>query len=625
MKLIRSIILMLLIALSCSKNDNPSLPEESNEAVAVKLQFPLNNSECTTGVDQGADRILVGFQWAIAENDLYELVVENLSTNQISRTNTSNNSAEVQLEKNTPYQWYVVSSVSTSNSKIESERWKFYVAGQGISNYAPFPADLISPEEGANYSEDVQQLILEWQSSDIDDESISYDVFVGSENPPVEMVASDLVEPTFEFSTQLIGQKYWQIVTRDASGNSSYSKVGAFGIGDETGFISFEIQENGTTYSAVFEPESKEIRIQLGNFQYEKLAPQIVMKEGYSVNPASGEMFNFHDDLFYIVTDPKGNETRYDVIIESGQHEVESFKVQQGNEIYHGIINSETATITIEMGNFDYTNVTPIIELSNRATVEVSEVAPMDLTTPATFTVVSEIGTSKEFTVRAPIGMSRLISYFRNPGFEFSDAGWEDIGYKVFAGSTQYIYATNVQDRGQVTIELVNSSGNTFPLNNFRSSYFHQHSLETSSSTNSFNTVIPTDLPAGIYTLMIIEGSRIKTYPQQMEVINDDRVIRINSINKTDFVRGDTLVMTGVNLRKEFMVKTDGEFHTFNEYVYDLELNQDSTELRLPISNNTYNRLKSWGGTNEKPLAIQRSIEGYDYKLNSNVIYFNVN
>jgi len=171
----------------------------------------------------------------------------------------------------------------------------------------------------------------------------------------------------------------------------------------------------------------------------------------------------------------------------------------------------------------------------------------------------------------------------------------------------------------------VNTNGEKFNFPITEHFYHHYHSFETSQSQNSLTTVIPDDLPSGSYSITISEGTRTTFYPHRFEVINDHRIIRITEINGTDFTRGDTLIIRGVNLRKEFMVKTNGEHHTFNEYVYDLELNQDSTEIRLPFSTNTYNRLKSWTGNNEKPLAIQGTIDGYPNVLNSNIVYFNVN
>lgn len=624
MKYAKYVVWLFLIVLACSKNDDKPEPEDKVDPIAVRLEFPLKNSECTAGIDQNTDKTLVEFRWATAENDSYELILENLSTNQVSRTKTSNHSVEILLDKNTPYEWYVISSLANSQEEVESERWKFYAAGEGVSNYAPFPADLLSPEGGSGFDTGTQQLKLEWQSSDIDDVSITYDVLVGTENPPIQVVASDLTQSSFDISVSTGSAMFWRIAAKDENGNVSYSKVRDFTIGRVSSISSFTVTQDGEDYTAEVDEDQKVIRIQLGNFDYKKLSPEISLKEGYSISPKSGEVLNFHDALFYTIIDAQGNETIYDVIVDSGQHEVLSFRVNNGNETYIGVVDSESATISIQMGNFDYSDVTPEIEISNEASIELTQVSGMDLKSPATFTITSEIGTTKEFTVKTEIGMSQFRSYFRNPGFEFSDTD-ENLVYKLFAGSTQTITAFNVQDHQNVSFELINTNGEVFSLPFSRENYYHQHSFETSSSRNYFTTVVPSDLPAGSYGVKISEGLRSKTYPQRFDVINDSRVIRITEINKTDFSRGDTLIMKGVNLRRKFAVASNANMYLFDERSRDLSINADGTEMQLIFGTNTYGNLKSWTGNNEKPLAIQTEIDGYPHQLNSNIIYFNVN
>ena len=628
MKHIRYVVFLLMITMACSKSDDKSEPEPKPEVtidpVAVALKFPFNNSECIEGVGKNANKNLVQLQWSASENDSYELVLENLSTNEIINVKTREHMIEVLLDQNTPYQWYVVSRMATSNKIAESERWKFYTSGEGISNYAPFPAELLSPEINMAFPIPNELVLFQWQSTDVDDDTILYDIYMGPENPPVEKIASDLTEPTFEILPETAGEWYWRVVAHDTKGNSSKSKVGNFVYGQESGIVSFEINENNEQYSADIDVTEKTIHLTLGNFNYEKLAPEIILKEGYSINPGNGDTFNFHDDLFYVVTDPRGNETVYTVVVESGQHEVRTFMVHNGNETYFGEVDQENATVIIQMGNFDYGAITPEIEVSDNANLEVSQVTQMNLKAPATFTVTSEIGTTKEYTVKTPIEMSRIYGYFRNGGFLFSDVE-VDTGYKMFAGSTQYMTATNIQDRENFLLELIDEDGNSFPAEIFSSRYSHQHSYENSGSSNSLAVIIPPDLPGGYYSFKISEGNRSKSYPHRFEVVNDERVIRITEINKTDFSRGDTLIMKGVNLRNEFAVKSNGNIYVFNNHWRDITINEERTEMQLIFSTNVYGNLKSWGESNEKPLAIQTTLEGYSEHVNSNVIYFNVN
>ena len=86
------IFLVLSILLACSKGDSSPEPMESKDPTAVRLEFPLRNSECTEGLDQGAGITSVEFRWAEDENDSYVLVLENLITNEVRRSTTGSNS-----------------------------------------------------------------------------------------------------------------------------------------------------------------------------------------------------------------------------------------------------------------------------------------------------------------------------------------------------------------------------------------------------------------------------------------------------------------------------------------------------------------------------------------------------
>ncbi|MEO6980031.1 MAG: hypothetical protein ABI113_16700 [Mucilaginibacter sp.] len=64
------------------------------------------------------------------------------STNQVTAT----------LLRNTPYSWYVVSKSTTTTVTAQSDTWKFYLAGAGVTSYSPFPATITAPIFGLNLS-----------------------------------------------------------------------------------------------------------------------------------------------------------------------------------------------------------------------------------------------------------------------------------------------------------------------------------------------------------------------------------------------------------------------------------------------------------------------------------------
>lgn len=615
----------ILGLIGCSKGDSPDPepPVSSKEPKAVGLIFPLNNSECLTGAGQGS-LSTVEFRWQRETNDSFELILEDLTSNQVETHPTKNDRLEIALKKNNPYRWYVISKVDGQQAEARSSEWKFYTEGEAVENYAPFPADLISPEDRYTVVEPLSQIRLEWSGSDIDNEDLHYDVLSGTDPETLTPLVTDLTESFYEFTIEETATLHWQIRTVDSHGNESYSKLRSIRSTGGSPILGFTVSAAGETFEATIDNADKRIVIGLGNFDYKKLSPTLNLVPGYSVNPASGTELNFEDDLFFDVTGPDGSVQRFNLSVISGQYEIQSFEVVVGSEKYFGEVDTEAGTIFIEMGNFDYSDVTAQVGPSFRATVASEDITHIDLTAPTQVTVVSEAGTSKTYTISASLGMRQIYSYFRNPGFEFETAP-EATGYQIFAGSTQYVFAENIQDLSVVEVLLVDSGGADHPAEVFRSEYYHQHSFETSQSTNMLTVVIPDNLASGDYALSIREGDRRRDYQQRLTVINDSRVVRITGINQTDFIRGDTLVLTGENLKKNFAVKSNGSIYLFNEYVNELTVNPEGTELRLIFSTNVYGRLKSWGVTNEKPLAIQTQIEGYPYDLNSNIVYFNVN
>ena len=150
----------MLIFLSCS-TDSESEPEpEILNPLAPSLLFPENNEACLDGTSINDTQSSVDFSWTNAQNAFsYEIIITNLLT-QTKETFTSNvNQTKITLIKAEPYSWKVKSIGGVGSTPSESEQWKFYLAGDAIVNYAPFPAELIFPRSGKNVTPGVNNLI----------------------------------------------------------------------------------------------------------------------------------------------------------------------------------------------------------------------------------------------------------------------------------------------------------------------------------------------------------------------------------------------------------------------------------------------------------------------------------
>ena len=213
-------VFIVLLFVGCSKDDPPKSPEAAN------LIFPEQNSECTTGVDQSETTSEVEFRWQSAANtDTYELRVTQLGTSITQTETTSGTSARVVLQKGAPYSWMVISRNEKTTDAVSSSTRQFYNAG-AQTTYAPFPAEILSPGSGATVAINSEGLVvLSWIGADVENDINSYEIYHGTENPPTELEASNLVGNTDLEVAVDPGTYYWRVVTIDREGNTSDSGV----------------------------------------------------------------------------------------------------------------------------------------------------------------------------------------------------------------------------------------------------------------------------------------------------------------------------------------------------------------------------------------------------------------
>jgi hypothetical protein len=200
-----------------------SEPEPVQVPSAASLIFPTNNSECNEGeiISNSQSRVL--FQWNASRNtDNYQVNLTNLNTNSTSRIPSREPEAEITLLRGVPYEWFVVSLANGTNETASSPVWRFYNAGPGISNYAPFPAVALAPSRGATIPA-AESVTLEWAASDIDDDISSYDLYFGTEDPPA-LLQEGLVETSFEAVITSGQTYYWEVETIDEAGNRTRSE-----------------------------------------------------------------------------------------------------------------------------------------------------------------------------------------------------------------------------------------------------------------------------------------------------------------------------------------------------------------------------------------------------------------
>ncbi|MDA9015510.1 hypothetical protein N9H69_02375 [Flavobacteriaceae bacterium] len=196
------------------------------------LLSPANDQTCLDGSSINDTQSNVDFSWSAATDALsYEVVVTNLLAQSTQTFTSSTNQTTIALTKVEPYSWIVRSIGEEGSIPTESTQWKFYLAGNATVNYAPFPAELISPRSGANVTPDINNLInLNWTASDVDQDLIRFEVYLDQTdattlNNEIEYASKETI---VEVEVENNKTYYWKIIAIDANGNQSSSGVYAF-------------------------------------------------------------------------------------------------------------------------------------------------------------------------------------------------------------------------------------------------------------------------------------------------------------------------------------------------------------------------------------------------------------
>lgn len=231
------VLIGVIVILACSKSGEEQAPEiiqqpEPNPPIGVANTapsvpnkiFPTNGSLC---IDNPLE-----FSWGSAtdnEGDTIsyelELATDNSFNNIIEKRTVTETSATISLEPGIQVNWRVRAKDSRGEYSDYSSIWNFYTEGEAIANYLPFSPTLIYPKEFSFVQGN--SLMLEWSSSDVDQDSLTYDIYFGDVNPP-PLVYGDSADSVFEVYIVSNNTYYWKIVVKDSRGGVSIGDVWSF-------------------------------------------------------------------------------------------------------------------------------------------------------------------------------------------------------------------------------------------------------------------------------------------------------------------------------------------------------------------------------------------------------------
>jgi hypothetical protein len=178
---------------------------------------------------------VVTFEWSAAtdaENNpiVYQLQIatDNQFAQIVSSSDVASRTQAVTLDKGKAYYWRVKATDSKNASSAYSGTYSFYTEGVAIANHLPFLPELIQPE--INTTVTGTAALLKWFASDVDvADVLTYDVYLGTANPPTGKVGENKTTTSFEASSlQPATIYYWRIVVKDNKGGETRGQVWSF-------------------------------------------------------------------------------------------------------------------------------------------------------------------------------------------------------------------------------------------------------------------------------------------------------------------------------------------------------------------------------------------------------------
>ncbi|MGJ8735873.1 hypothetical protein [Zobellia laminariae] len=213
--------LFLLAACKGNKEDLidqvlPAIPE--TELGAFNLVFPDNNLICTEGEDQINDELAIEFLWSKSTSaSSYKLDITNQNTGKVISTTSNTESKSVTLPKDTQFSWSVTAVLEDQEEK--STAWSFYSEGIAEDNFAPFPAEISITD---NTDGTVK---IDWPSTDLDNDIVSYDIYWGTTATPELLLSQTKLTSVSNHPIEYGTTYYIVVITQDTQGNSSTSKT----------------------------------------------------------------------------------------------------------------------------------------------------------------------------------------------------------------------------------------------------------------------------------------------------------------------------------------------------------------------------------------------------------------
>jgi hypothetical protein len=340
---------------------------------------------------------------------------------------------------------------------------------------------------------------------------------------------------------------------------------------------SFNLTINGEIISGDINQVVKTITFSVAGADLNLLKPIVQYSDKARLSPSENEAQNFNNEVIYTVFAENGDSNGYRVIIDNRplgtENKILSFSVFLNNETIDAVIDHDEQLITFNAGLFDKTALSPVITLSEYATISPQSDTVQNFDNIIVYTVTAENGSIVEYQVIANPpqinGLSTIVGTFTsNPTLLYVRADIFVAGNFLNTDSPNAIlYLTDGTNNYPLPI-LVSDE---FSINEYITEYI-------------LFTKIPDNVPTYANYKIIYEANDFITELESYVDIVAENAPRAITLNQDLYNRDDILIITGENLPDTISIPSNGSnFIIQNSNNYDLLVNPERTELTLTL------------------------------------------
>ena len=336
--------------------------------------------------------------------------------------------------------------------------------------------------------------------------------------------------------------------------------------------LSFVLSIGDSTYEGSIDHQTKVIAIEtIGLESTTSLIPEIGISPSATISPDATMAQNFNDEILYTITSQSGDEAIYSVEVTNTPFttgkQILSFQFIEDGLTFDGVIDHDDLTIHIESYK-NIINITPIISLSENASITPNSNETQDFRNTVEYTVVAQDGSSNTYSVYT----KGVFLYSIN-----SARSTSDLHTKYFSKATPYVRCSFVDltiPNSKIVLEN--------DLNSYELSYSDYSTSDSSTfeiTYTFFELLIPDNIVTGNnYKLRYKVNGVLKAEAEFLLDIVSENVPDIDSSNQQLYNRFDTMILTGNNLLPGLRItKIGSSVYNFDED--DVTVSSDNTTL----------------------------------------------